>query len=92
MHPDEKEWELVQHALQLENMMFGITRHNMMKLGYDVAERDGFVHCFNKHKQRAGKDWFFSFMKRHPNLSMHKPEAMSLARSSGFNKEAVGDC
>ena len=73
------------------SMMFGITRHNMMKLGYDIAERNGFVHCFNKHKQRAGKDRFFSFMKRHPNLSMHKPQAMSLARSSGFNKEAVGD-
>ena len=61
------------------------------QLGCDVAERKGFAYCFNKHKQRVGKDWFFSFMKRHPNLSMCKPEAMSLARSSGFNIEAVGD-
>ena len=35
-----------------------------------VQHRNGFAHSFNKHKQRAGKDWFFSFMKTHPNLSM----------------------
>ena len=63
----------------------------MIMLGCDIGERNSFVHCFNKHKHRAGKDWFFSFMKKHRNLSMHKPEATSLDRSSGFNKEAVGD-
>lgn len=37
----------------------------------------------------AGKDWFKSFMKRHPKLSLKKPESLSVVRVKGMNKESV---
>lgn len=47
------------------------------------------AHNFNHDKKIAGVDWVKGFMKRHPDLSIRKPEDTSAARAMGFNKVAV---
>jgi len=44
-----------------------------------------------KHTGLASEDWFSSFMKRHPSLSLRKPDRLSRARAEEINKEVVRD-
>lgn len=37
----------------------------------------------------AGKDWFYGFKKRHPNISLRKPESTSINRITAFNETEV---
>jgi hypothetical protein len=37
----------------------------------------------------TGIDWFYGFMKWHPNLSLRTPEGCSLSRATSFNLHSV---
>ncbi|CAH2003684.1 unnamed protein product [Acanthoscelides obtectus] len=37
----------------------------------------------------AGKGWYYTFMNRHPELSLRLPEKISMARATGFNQKNV---
>ena len=89
MLPRELETELVQHVLLCEAMLFGFTRKSLMKLAFELAEKNGLSHVFNRDKQEAGKDWLALFLKRHPSISLRSPEATSMARATGFNRRSV---
>nr|KAI8735677.1 jerky protein-like [Biomphalaria glabrata] len=65
----ELENELVSHINQLEGMLFSLTRNDIRCLAYQIAEKNGLSHRFNKTEGMAGKDWFRDFKKRH-NLSL----------------------
>ena len=88
--PLHVEEELVKHLVAMENMFFGVTRKELMKLAYEVAEKNDIPHGFNRISKMAGKTWYRKFMLRHPEISLRQPEATSVARASGFNNEAVG--
>ncbi|CAH2099325.1 unnamed protein product [Euphydryas editha] len=83
------EQTLVEHILQLENHMFGLTITDVRRLAFDVAESNKIAHRFNKERKMAGKTWFYSFKKRHPELSVRQPERTSLNRIRGFNRDNV---
>ena len=56
---------------------------------YDVAQANGLTVPFNDDESKAGKDWLYDFLSRHPDLSLRKPEVTSLSRATGFNKVQV---
>ncbi|XP_045456865.1 MFS-type transporter clz9-like [Melitaea cinxia] len=37
----------------------------------------------------AGKDWFYAFKKRNPNISLRRPESTSINRITAFNETEV---
>ncbi|KAH9631406.1 hypothetical protein HF086_012194, partial [Spodoptera exigua] len=56
---------------------------------YQLAIKNNKPNPFNAEKKEAGREWINGFLKRHPELSIRKPENTSAARASDFNKVAV---
>ena len=69
----------------------GLTTKDTRRLAYEFATRNNkpIPESWTTNKT-AGEDWFRGFMKRNKELSIRKPEATSLARSTSFNKKNVG--
>lgn len=84
---EEQELELVNYLKTMEARLFGLTMKDLRSLAYQLAVRNGISHRFKNGI--AGQDWVNGFLKRHPTLSVRKPEATSGARAMGFNKVAV---
>lgn len=84
---DEFENALVQHAIKLQHMLFGLSTTDIRQLAFELAERQKIKHPFQNDK--AGKTWLRGFLKRHPDLAIRSPEPTSLARAVGFNKPSV---
>lgn len=87
--PLEIERQLVEHIKLLETRMFGLTRTMVQVLAFELAEKNGFAHCFNKDKGKAGQEWLDGFLRRHKDISLRKPEPTSAARAQAFNKPQV---
>ncbi|KAJ8943765.1 hypothetical protein NQ318_011977 [Aromia moschata] len=85
----DQELELATYLKDMQKRLFGFTMKELRRLAYQLAARNGCEHPFNEHIEMAGEDWAQSFMKRHPELSLRKPEATSGARAMGFNRVAV---
>lgn len=64
----KQEHHLVQHILSLEERLFGITLTDLRILAFELAERNGIQHSFNREKMMAGKCWLYSFLQRNQQL------------------------
>lgn len=86
----EQEEVLLKYYKDCALMFYGLTVKECRKVAYEMAK----VNCIKmprswKRDQLAGLEWFRFFKKRHPDISVKKPEAISLARATSFNRETV---
>lgn len=84
---ESQEEDLVQFILKSCKNYYGITIPTLRKIAFDFATANGLRHNFNQETGMAGMDWYYSFMSRHPSISLRRPEATSLSRISAFNEE-----
>ena len=80
--------ELYDYVVDMEAMLYGLTPLDLRSLVYQLAEKNGIKHPFNKEEQKTGPDWLRGFRKRYP-LALRAPENTSIARARGFNEEAI---
>lgn len=86
--PDHIEKELVEYLLTMESMFYGLTRQDVRRLGFQLAQRNGIKHPFAT--ELAGRSWLDHFLRRHKKkLSIRKPTGTSYARAEGFSREQV---
>lgn len=86
----EVEHKLVLHIQKLQASGFAPTRKTVKTLAYQLAIKMGKKTNFNDERKTAGKDWFCNFLRRNPELSIRKPQGLSIDRTEGMNREEVG--
>ncbi|CAH2102389.1 unnamed protein product [Euphydryas editha] len=84
-----EENELCAYLLEMEERLYGLTVKDLKALVYQLAIKNNKYNPFSAEKKEAGREWINGFLKRHPELSIRKPENTSAARASAFNKVAV---
>ncbi|KAF0312836.1 hypothetical protein FJT64_016506 [Amphibalanus amphitrite] len=86
---EDFEEELAQRVIMVADMFYGVTTEKLASLAFEFAERQNIPHRFNREKKQAGPDWVAGFLKRHPEVSVRKPENCSLTRLEAVNKENI---
>lgn len=87
---DEQEQELKNYIIQASSVYNGLTPKGIRKLAFELAISNNLkVPKSWEANKLAGPDWFTSFLRRHPSLSIRTPESTSLARATSFNQHNV---
>ena len=88
---NEQEDSLSQYARKIAKMFYGLPVDAFRSLAYDyaVACESPAIPSAWKEEQKATRDWYYCYMKRHKELSLKTPEGMSIARAMAFNRVSV---
>ena len=81
--------ELVQYIHQMKISCYGLTIADLRTLVNEFCEKNKIIHPFNKDNKMTCRDFVAGFLKRHSNVSLRKPEAISLNRVYGLNEVSV---
>ena len=66
--PVEIEEAIVNHAIKLQRMLFGLSTADLQRLAFEIAERQKIPHSFKG--KMAGNSWLRGFLARHPGLAI----------------------
>lgn len=85
------ELQLKEYILFSSKIYYGLTPKNIRELAYELALANQLkLPDYWIENKIASKEWFTSYMKRHPTLSIREPEGTSLSRATSFNRHNVG--
>lgn len=86
----EEENDLEEYLSFSARLNYGLNKNEVRVLAYQYAvANDKKMPEQWKIAKKAGREWLRWFLKRHLTLSLRKPEATSLGRSTSFNKKNV---
>lgn len=66
-----------------------LSKVEFQQLAFDLAKKLDISNTFNQETEKAGGSFYYGFMKRHPDLSLRKPNNTNVDRLDGFNKDSV---
>lgn len=86
----EEESLLAEYLKACAKLHHGLPPFIARQLAYEYAKANAKIMPDSWSRDlAAGKDWFTAFIKRNADLSLRTPEATSLARAMGFNRQSV---
>lgn len=75
----EEETFLAEWAVRMVKFGFGRTRSELVDAVKKILDADGRQYPFKDN--RPGKDWFYAFLKRHPEVSERAPQQLAKERA-----------
>lgn len=86
----EQEQQLTKYLIRCADIYFGFSPKEVRKLAFELTTKYNLKRPATwLENEMAGEEWFRSFMKRNPALSVRVAQATSLARATSFNKTNV---
>ncbi|KAM3606707.1 uncharacterized protein V6R79_021771 [Siganus canaliculatus] len=86
----EQEELVAEYLKEAADMYYGLSPQEVRKFAYQLAIEYNCKHPKSwDENHMAGPDWFSSFMKRQPNLSIRSAQPTSLSRATSFNRTNV---
>ena len=82
------EQEIVNATLAASEVGFGISKSQLLHKTGLLCTKKGFKTPFTDGK--PGKDWWRGYTKRHPEVTLRKPEPLSSVWSRNMNPRIVG--
>ena len=86
---EEQEEELSDILQDMERKLYGLTTEAVRKIVFEFCVKNNIPHNFCEEKQCAGRKWMRLFLRRHPELSIRKPESTSIQRALGYNRAKI---
>ena len=85
----EEEKCLVDYVIEMADRGFGLVSEDIMRIAFTIVDKSKRPHPFQDGM--AGRGWLEAFRRRHPELSLRTPQALSYSRASSASKEKVVD-
>ena len=86
---ENEEQRLVSYIVEMADKGFGLSRDDIRSTAYRMAEACGRQHPFKN--EMAGRAWLDGFFKRHPHLTLRKPQPLSYSRAVSANLDTIND-
>ena len=81
--------ELEKHIKVMDNACYDLTTRDICSFIFEFCSKNKKAHPFNQVKQSAGRDYIYNFIECHPDLSLRKPQGISINRILGCNNDDV---
>ena len=82
-----RRWGLVDWAVEMGRIGYGRTREQMSMMVKKILDKDGRQNPFVDN--RPGKDWWYAFLRRHPELAIRTLEHLQLARAAACSEDVL---
>lgn len=87
---EDQERQLAKYLIRCADIYFGLSTKEVRKMAFELTVKYN-LNAPSKWQdnEMAGEEWFRSFMKRNPELSVRAAQATSLSRATSFNRNNV---
>ena len=83
----EEEHKLVQWCIEMAAIGYGQTRQQLIEMVRKIMDTTGRPNPFKDN--RPGKDWWYAFLRRHPEISARNPQALQEVRAHTCTPAAI---